>query len=167
MRNIKIILFLATAIVLSMFTSCENKEENVQESSFNYYEGCKYSKSGVSIDSITSKQTCIQYFMDGNTLIFKHINAGFNCTPDNVFAEIRISNNLIIIEESQELTTPSDCKCLFDIEMQITNVEKDAYTIKIFEPYQLNQMIEFNIDLSANTTGTYCVDRTDYPWGEN
>ncbi|MBT7143349.1 MAG: hypothetical protein HN894_08415 [Bacteroidetes bacterium] len=168
MKNINTILVLIATIIFSLIAGCEEKTESTQESSLTSFDGCKYTKSVALVDSFPNDETCIQYFMEGNTLIFKHINAGFNCTPDNILAEISISNNLIVIEENQELSMPSDCKCLYDLEMQITNVDIDAYTVKVFEAYPAapDDLIEFDLNLSLNTTGTYCLERDTPPWVE-
>jgi hypothetical protein len=112
----------------------------------------------------------MEYTYDGeSTLLLKHINAGFNCCPDEIIANITIEGNLITIEEDESLESGGcDCICLFDLDLEITNLQPGEYTIKVIELYVFpdDEPLEFTVDLSSSPSGIYCVERTIYPWGD-
>lgn len=113
-----------------------------------------------------SNQDCIQYQYDGlQNLIIKHQNAGFNCCPE-IATNISIKNNIITIKEI-ELSGSCRCLCLFDLEYQIINLPPAIYTITVQEPHikQEESKLEFIVNLTNSQTGTYCVERFNYPWG--
>lgn len=111
-------------------------------------------------------QDCIQYQYDSvQNLTLKHQNAGFNCCPV-IAANITIINRTITIKEI-ELVGDCRCLCLFDLDYQILNLPPASYKITVEEPYILpeDQKLEFTINLINSSTGSYCVERTNYPWG--
>jgi hypothetical protein len=76
-----------------------------------------------------------------------------------------MDNDTIFLTESEE-KAECDCNCLYDLDINIPEVEKQKYYISIHEPYRGNQVkIIFEIDLTQNETGVFCVERTLYPWG--
>lgn len=108
---------------------------------------------------------CYTYNFQEKKLILKHINAGFNCCPGEIYCDIDIENDTIFLTESEE-KADCDCDCLYDIDIDISEVKKQKYYISIYEPYCKNQeRIQFEIDLTLNETGVFCVRRTLYPWG--
>ncbi|MCD4794423.1 MAG: hypothetical protein K8R54_14395 [Bacteroidales bacterium] len=112
-------------------------------------------------------ESCIEYSYDAErkVLNLKHINTAFNCCPDKLYCKISINNDTIIIEEF-ERKQECDCICLYDIETEVYNIEAKTYVLKFIEPYLGDQEeLVFEIDLSFNISGTYCVERTNYPWG--
>jgi hypothetical protein len=131
------------------------------------YSGCKeFGKDpGTSPD-----QDCIEYQYDGQgVLLMKHVNAGFNCCPDTILAGVSLVGNTIIITENESLEPSGgcDCICLFDVDYQVDNLPPGEYTITVNELYLQpgEEILEFTVDLSSVTSGSYCVERNDYPWG--
>ncbi len=127
--------------------------------------GCKDFVDNGAIDNTPSTKDCIDYNYDGESvLLLTHLNAGFNCCPvlDPV---ITISKNLIRIEE-KEVEGLCDCLCLFDLDYEIRNLKPGEYIIQVFEPYirEGDPKLEFTIDLTSTPAGTYCVERSHYPW---
>ena len=57
-----------------------------------------------------------------------------------------------------------DCLCLYDIYYSIYNLPPGAYTVVIDELYSEEDIV-FDINLFSQPTGTYCVNRYFYPWG--
>lgn len=105
------------------------------------------------------------YNVSQQKLTLTHINAGFNCCPGEISCEIEIEGDTIHIYENEE-TSACDCLCLYDITEQLTNVTAGTYTIQYHEPYIGNQQnIIFQVNLSENTSGSFSVHRTSYPWG--
>jgi hypothetical protein len=122
------------------------------------------------IDRTPPNQDCIEYQYDGEgRLLLTHVNAGFNCCPDTIAADITIEGNVITISESQSLEVSGgcDCLCLFDLYMEIDNLPPGEYTISVSEIYTSpeDELLEFTINLtSVPSTGSFCVARDHYPW---
>ena len=115
----------------------------------------------------TSSQECIEYDYDGRGVLrLKHVNAGFNCCPGTVSADIEISGDTIRISES-ESSSLCDCSCLYDLSYEIAALASGVYRISVIGPYQPEEgpPLEFLLDLDQASTGSFCVQRTQYPWG--
>ncbi len=133
------------------------------------YYGCKEFQKGTAIDSTPPDQDCIEYQYDGaGLLLLKHVNAGFNCCPDEILADITIEGNVITIEENESLESGGCyCLCLFDVDYQISNLESGEYTIRINGLYleEGDEILQFTVDLASSPSGSFCVYRDHYPWG--
>ncbi len=116
----------------------------------------------------TSTDDCIEYFYNAQneTLIMKHINAGFNCCPGILAAEIIIEGNTILIRESEE-KAECLCSCLFDLDFEVMDLKPGIYQVKVIEPYVLadEEQMEFSLNLENSCEGKHCVQRTFNPWG--
>lgn len=113
--------------------------------------------------------TCIDYSFDASNklLSIKHINAGFNCCPDSMYCNVKISNDTIIVQE-YEKSSLCNCNCLFDLDIEINGVDSKTYQIKFIEPYSGDQeKIVFEADLGKDKSGSFCATRKQYPWGTN
>lgn len=111
--------------------------------------------------------SCVEYeyLAENKTLRISHLNAGFNCCPGELSCEADIINHELKITESEE-EPGCNCMCLFDLEIEITDLEPGIYSLRLIEPYIGNQAELITvIDLNASPTGTFCVIRKDYPWG--
>lgn len=124
-------------------------------------------KNGVEIlkNDIQNNQSCIEYNYNDNTLSIIHFNAGFNCCPGRLSADIKIRDNIITIIENEEGAS-CECNCLYDLDFEIRNLKKGIYKIVFIEPYWKyeHNKISFEIDLNKVTNNTYCVERLFYPW---
>jgi hypothetical protein len=109
----------------------------------------------------------VKYIYDSNQkkLLLKHINTGFNCCPENLFGQISISGDSIIISESEK-SALCNCLCLYDMNFEVNGVLAKEYVIKIIEPYAKNlPALIFKVDFSQAPAGDYYVIRKNYPWG--
>ncbi len=111
-------------------------------------------------------EDCVQYEYDGTGILtLKHMNAGFNCCPGEISADIDIENHVITVTE-HEAEYGCRCLCLFDVDYRIENLEPGEYEI-VFVELCLepgDEPLEFECDLSQAASGTCCVKRTHYPW---
>jgi hypothetical protein len=115
----------------------------------------------------TSSQECVEYDYDGQSVLrLKHVNAGFNCCPGTVSADIDISGGTIRISE-KESSSLCDCSCLYDLSYEIAGLARGTYRISVVGPYQPegDPSLEFLVDLDQASSGSHCVERTRYPWG--
>ena len=133
------------------------------------YEGCKEFSKGGATDTIPPDQDCMAYQYDGaGVLLLRHVNAGFNCCPDDLMADINIQDNVITIEEDESLEPSGgcDCLCLFDVDYRIDDLPSGEYTIRVYGMYlQGGEILEFIVDLASSPSGIHCVYRDHYPWG--
>ncbi len=114
----------------------------------------------------TPDKTCVVYSYNNGILNMKHINAGFNCDPGALSATVTLANDTIVIQE-YEAQNSADCMCLFDLDIELSNVLPKTYIIKFVEPYApKEQPLIFKVDLNKSPKDTYCVNRNKYPWGE-
>jgi len=127
---------------------------------------CKSQMKTADIDTIPNTQTCIEYTYDGvSTLHVRHINGLFNCCPVFV-AEFAIDGDLITITEVDSLYMGGcDCDCLFDVDYEITGLMPGIYTLSIDEisTFPGDDPLEAQIDLTAATSGIFCVERPYNP----
>lgn len=110
---------------------------------------------------------CVEYEYDGKSVLrLKHINAGFNCCPGTVSAEITVEGGEIRIRE-KESSSLCDCSCLYDVSYEFAGVALGIYHISVVGPYQneSDTPLEFRVDLIGAASGSFCVERTHYPWG--
>jgi hypothetical protein len=132
--------------------------------------GCKQFLSNASDQSAEftpgQNDDCIEFQYNGtNTLVLRHINAGFNCCPGEITAEIDFNNSRVTITE-REQEQGCKCLCLFDLDYEVVNLAPGEYTLRIIEPYveEGDQALELSLPLFSTASGTHCVQRTDYPW---
>ena len=119
-----------------------------------------------SASAAAANQDCLVWQYNGqDTIQINHVNAGFNCCPGELSADITAENKVITIRE-KEREAGCSCLCLFDLTYQFQNLEPGRYTIQVVEPYiqASDPKLEFTVDLSAQPSGQYCVTRTHYPW---
>jgi len=166
----KIFLFFPGLLLLFVTTGC-NKENNVNgivAGKIVSHSDCKNGKSASFNNAYNnSSESCIQYSYSENEekLILSHINAGFNCCPDSLYCNVELSGDTILISEFEK-NALCDCDCLFDLKIEITGIEKNAYYVKVIEPYCGDQQkLNFEMDLTEHLSGNYCVGRKIYPWG--
>jgi len=118
-----------------------------------------------------SSQDCLEYQYDGKgVLTLHHIDAGFNCCPGEISADISFEGDTIGIVEKENFGTNGACHCLclFDIDLRIDDLQPGKYFIRVGELYlsEGDEPLEFEVDLSSSSSGSHCVSRNHYPWLE-
>ena len=162
---------LVIGLLLGVFLlSCnKDKTENLEIGQLISHSDCKdfNTKSSSLTESYGPDKSCVTYSYNpqNKKLTFKHINSAFNCCPGILFCQIEVLNDTIRIIENEE-NADCRCNCLYDLDINVLNIELDKYQVIIDEPYCLDQeKINFEIDLAVNDTGEFLVTRTIYPWG--
>ncbi len=110
-------------------------------------------------------EACIIYRYYDGVLYMWHTNAGFNCCPGDITADIDIHKNIITIA-AVEKEAGCRCNCLFDLEYEIKNITPGKYRIIIIEQYlnEGDKEFDFEIDIEQKTSDEYCLPRHGYPW---
>ncbi len=150
-----------------MFAACEDEPiENPQGKVTKYSECKNFTSFYKSMNS--NSESCIIYSYNGiNKLLLTHVNAGFNCCPNSIYATVNLDGNKLIINEGEN-ANDCRCLCLYDIEIAINNISPGNYTIVVNEPYAENgPPFEFEVNLNSAITDSMCVGRNYYPWGSN
>jgi len=127
--------------------------------------GCK--SFGAAATVPTSDRECVEYDYDGRSVLrLKHVNAGFNCCPGTISADFLVAGGEIRIKE-KEASSLCDCDCLYDLDYEFVGLARGVYTISVVGPYQPegDPPLEFLVDLAGSPSGSFCVERTRYPWG--
>ncbi len=165
---------LLLALSLLIIFSCKqdgNIIPSLPVASLESHHGCKSFLEEMGANSLGSlfhdqNQDCIEYQYYGDSVLeIHHINAAFNCCPGEIVANIEINDNVIVIKED-ETESSCLCLCLFDLDYRIEGLMPGEYTIRIIGLYtdEQDEKLEFTLDLSHATSGTYCVSRDHYPW---
>ncbi|MEI6090787.1 MAG: hypothetical protein WCR42_10075 [bacterium] len=161
-------IFAITISFVALITACETVSP---QTGFN----CKLisnseCKNGLTmvVESETSDTlSCVEYEYETSTktLHLNHINAGFNCCPVHILLSAKLSNDTLIVRET-ERSSLCNCNCLFDLEIDISSVEAGKYYLTFDEPYIGTQEKLFvRLDLSKEKEGSFCVTRKRSPWG--
>lgn len=129
--------------------------------------GCKSEAYGL-LD-LPADRDCILWDYDGEgTLRVTHINAGLNCCPGTIQADIDVDGNAITIAEREgDDSEPCRCLCLYDLFYEFTGIAAEECTISFVEQYlgEGAEPLTVTVDLSLEPQGSHCVQRDDYPWG--
>ena len=129
---------------------------------------CKTAAPGLG-PAYPANRDCIVWEHDGNgTLNITHVNAGLNCCPGTIRAEIEIADNEIVIAAGEgDDSDPCRCLCLYDLAYELTGIAAGRWTIVIVEQYlpEGAEILALTVDLSLEPSGSHCVVRETYPWG--
>jgi hypothetical protein len=110
---------------------------------------------------------CIEFSYDGEDILtVHHLNAAFNCCPQELLADFSFSDNAITITEGEIADPPCDCLCLYDVDYRITGLPPGEYSLIINGMYlgENDDPLEMYLDLTTDSTGAYCITREGYPW---
>jgi len=163
--------YLSILFLLIVLYSCDkdNHESSDISGSLENYSECKNNLKSTNATDVLSNMSCIEYSYNSlsESLKLKHINAGFNCCPEKLYCTVTTNADTVIINEHEQAAL-CRCNCLYDLEIKIIGVNPKKYVIKFIEPYSGNsKKIVFNVDLTAEQEGIFCVVRSNYPWGIN
>lgn len=158
-----LVAFIFSAVALS---SCGEEESSETISGeVTYSSNCKSFNKHT--NETSNDESCVEFTFNENEMSVElvHINAGFNCCPGDIFVEISQTGDSIIISE-HSTESLCDCNCLYDVNIKLENIKAETYQVVFIEPMVPDdESISFTMDLSQHSNGSYCVSRTDYPWG--
>ena len=114
---------------------------------------------------------CMIWEYDGSSeLLLTHANAAFNCCPEEILADYTYKANTIHIYEGEILVMGRGCRCrcLYNIDYQIQNIQPGEYPIVIVGMYLYGmEFLTCTINLPDEpASGECCVEREGSVWGE-
>ncbi len=159
----KIILFSALALFLSAMGGCEKDEKKtvkrdgkLEIRNFSRTD-CKQDADYIGNLAQESKKEYLELKSDGKYLKVKHINAQFNCCPEEIVVTSKISNNTIYIDENEK-SHACDCICDYDLDYEIGELDYSNYYVvltKLKAPFSYK---EFELDFNANVNKRIYVE---------
>ncbi|MFC2121591.1 hypothetical protein ACFLTI_08355, partial [Bacteroidota bacterium] len=154
----KIILKIITlCLIIFCVNGCDSEEENTLPITGRLisHTDCKDNLPS-NIKSVSNNnESIIEYNYDPQSKILqiKHINAGFNCCPEGLYCEITTSGDTINIQEFEN-DSLCRCLCLYDLDINIENIEAAKYYFKFHEPYCGDQnKLYFEMDIENFSEG--------------
>lgn len=125
--------------------------------------GCKNGEKKAFTDWEFAGFECIYYNYDGSgNLEMSHINAIFNCCPDDdlgLTGDVTVSATSIAVVESDN-GGMCNCMCPYDLYYDISNLPSGNYTVSF---NSFDETAE--LDLTGAIEGVVCVDRLNEPFG--
>ena len=127
--------------------------------------GCKSHEPGEETDTIPESMECVEWSYDGQSVLtFKHINAVFNCCPEEFLAEFSFANDTITVEEDEVLVGGAgcECMCLFDVDYRVWDFQPGQYTLRVIGVTvgPEDPPLECPLNLSSSpSSGICCIER--------
>ena len=69
--------------------------------------------------------------VEGNNIHITHLNATYNCCPDEIKVTLSAEGNSLKLVEKEILTTPCDCLCCYNVEAEIAGLMPGGYTVEV------------------------------------
>jgi len=158
------ILVLAVFFLICLQSGCKHHQEEAQ-GRLTSQSGCKiFIAQSVAAIWPPDEEECLHYRFAANVLHLEQQNAAFNCCPGKITAVIAVNDRVITVREKEQ-EAGCGCTCLYDLELEIVNLEPGAYRIVIDEPYLGGQPpLDCAIALEEGSRGDCCLDRSGIPW---
>ncbi len=154
-------------VLFLSFSGCDNEFSSREPSVLlTAYSSCKYLKSSEVQNGWPDSVSAVIYSYSKSEEILSliHINAGFNCCPEKFLCKVSLNGDTLRLVENEKEAL-CDCNCLYDLDIEISDVPELDYVVEFIEPYADGmEALVFNIDLSLASEGTFFVYRYNYPW---
>jgi len=72
----------------------------------------------------------VTFTVDAAGLHALHMNATYNCCPDDIVVALEITGTTIHLEETEVLTTPCWCICCYDVAATVAALAPGTYTVE-------------------------------------
>ncbi len=140
--------------------SCSEKSQYLVWNCTMTHTDCKQ----VVLESVNDDCLICSIDRSGNVSIH-HINAGFNCCPDDFDIPVSVSDGSIIIDETG-VSGDCYCECLYDLSFTLTGLQTGKYRIVVKEPLlpKGDTALVLDIDVPAQKYAEICAGRSAYPW---
>ena len=69
--------------------------------------------------------------VEGNSIHVTHLNATYNCCPDDIEVTLFIEGNNLRLIEDEILTTPCTCLCCYNVETEVAGLIAGEYSVEV------------------------------------
>ncbi|MCP4590838.1 MAG: hypothetical protein GY842_08835 [bacterium] len=80
--------------------------------------------------SACSEDDLIDLHIWGYTVDVVHVNATYNCCPDEIAVTMTAEDNVIRMTEEEVLTSPCRCTCCYEVYSTLEDIKPGAYTLE-------------------------------------
>ncbi len=140
----KKITFLVALFLSVGIWGCEDKEENKNDNiyeitDFSYTECKPQTKSDYPKEYLELKS-------EGKYLKIKHINAEFNCCPEELLINSKISNDTIFVYQDEKISG-CNCVCRYDLNYKVGTLKYKTYHFVL--NHMNSVLMEFDLDFDT------------------
>ena len=68
--------------------------------------------------------------VEGDRLTVTHLDATYNCCPDDIEVSLAVDEWLLVLTETEILVTPCDCMCCYEVESTVESLAPGEYTVE-------------------------------------
>ena len=72
----------------------------------------------------------VEIRVEGQTIHLNHMNATYNCCPDDIAVTLEVEGNVLKLTEREILTTPCHCLCCYNVKSTIVDLSPGSYVIE-------------------------------------
>ena len=148
------VFLLVNLLMLTMgFVGCSNDNEKTKDDApltlRNFvHTGCK---------ELDGYEESVEYSCKSSgRLYIRHVNAVFNCCAEELRANASVTDNRIIITESEK-SSACDCICPYDLSFEVGPLTDGKYTVVINRDTQ--EYTTFVIDFDKNLSGRFVISK--------
>ena len=69
--------------------------------------------------------------VEGNKIIVTHLNATYNCCPDEIGMRLLMEGDKMKLIEEEILSTPCDCMCCYNVDTEIAGLIAGKYFVEV------------------------------------
>lgn len=162
------VFLLVNLLMLTMgFVGCSNDNEKTKDDASltlrNFvHTGCKDKATSAKAVSagfpqLDGYEESVEYSCKSSgRLYIRHVNAVFNCCAEELRANASLTDNRIIITESEK-SSAYDCICPYDLSFEVGPLTDGKYTVVINRDAQ--EYTTFVIDFDKNLSGRFVVPK--------
>lgn len=140
--------------------SCEN-DTNKMKSDFKV-EG--FSHTGCKNKTRSNSKEDAEYMhlktVAQNTLRVQHLNATFNCCPQELIVNTTVRNDTILINEDEKMQG-CNCVCKYDLRYKLVSLDYGTYHVMLKRQKDL-VIEEFDLDFNSKTDKSILIKLKDY-----
>jgi hypothetical protein len=94
-----------------------------------------YSNSGCLMEGGSDDMPCeeddaFEFIVEGNGLCVSHLNATYNCCPDDIEVSLVVEEWLLILTEEEVLVEPCFCLCCYEVASTVEGLSPGEYAVE-------------------------------------
>lgn len=72
----------------------------------------------------------VEFTVVGGELHTRHLNAAYNCCPDEIAVSLFVQGDYLLLTEEEILTNPCYCICCYDVDSTVAGLTPGTYTVE-------------------------------------